>query len=572
MSRPHTLSWLDAPRDDTGVEMFDATSHTYRPYTELADQAARIAGGLIAAGVPHGAAVPLLCSTGPDLVAAFYGVQAAGCVVSVLAPPTGMSGEAARAHVRAVVAAVGADTVLVDAAHRAYAVDVLAEAAPYTRVLLLEELTAAAPGGRDAAEQALVQFTSGSSGNPRGVRISHAALDANTAAIRAWERAGRDDSWCSWLPMHHDMGLIGCLVVPVSGNNRLAVCRPETFLRHPLAYLNRFDANRVEQPATITATPAFGLQRIVDRVGHADLAGADLSGVRAVIVGAERIDPALVTRFTGLLSPYGLSPRTLTPAYGLAESTLAVTGVPVEEAPRAVRVHRDGLRVGERVGLAGEDPDRETVRVMSCGRALDGLTVRVVGEDGEPLPEGYVGELAVTGTSLADGYLADGSAGSTSLADGRLLTRDVAFALAGEFYVLGRLGDSVKVHARSLFAEDVELMLGRAGLNPSRICVVLGEADGRAHAVAVLEGLDERAAEVARDVLASACPGTRRHVARVPRGAIPRTSSGKSRRRQLWQRLSTEYVLDAGDRASAADAAPAPDPDPVPAATTDTPG
>ncbi|MCX4807358.1 AMP-binding protein [Streptomyces sp. NPDC058682] len=550
MSRPHTLSWLDAPRDDTGVEMFDETSHTYRPYTELADAASRTSGGLIAAGVPHGAVVPLLCSTGPDLVAAFYGVQAAGCVVSVLAPPTRMSGEAARAHVRAVVTAVAADTVVVDAAHHDYAVDVLAEAGADTRVLLLEELVAGEPGRRDPAEQALIQFTSGSSGRPRGVRISHAALDANTTAIRAWERAGRDDSWCSWLPMHHDMGLIGCLVVPVSGNNRLAVCRPETFLRHPLSYVTRFDAHRVERPATITATPAFGLQRIVDRVGHADLEGADLSGVRAVIVGAERIDPALVTRFTDLMRPHGLSSHALTPAYGLAESTLAVTGVPVEDVPRAVRVHRDDLRVGAAVSLAAGAADRETVQVMSCGRALDGLTVHVVGEDGKPLPDGHVGELAVSGSSLADGYLADGSAEGTAFEDGRLLTRDVAFELAGEFYVLGRLGDSVKVHARSLFAEDVELMLGRAGLNLSRVCVVLGEADGRAHAVAVLEGLDARAAEVAEDVLAAACPGTRRHVARVPRGAIPRTSSGKSRRRQLWQRLSQEHAFDAAPAAT----------------------
>lgn len=545
MSRPHTLSWLDAPRDDTGVEMFDETSHSYRPYTELADEANRISGGLIAAGVPRGAIVPLLCSTGPDLVAAFYAVQAAGCVVSVLAPPTRMAGETARAHLRAVVTAVDAATVVVDAAHHAYAVDALAEAGPDTRVLLLEELAAGGPGRRDPAEQALVQFTSGSSGRPRGVRISHAALDANTAAIRAWERAGRDDSWCSWLPMHHDMGLIGCLVVPVSGNNRLAVCRPETFLRHPLSYVTRFDANRVEQPATITATPAFGLQRIVDRIGHDDLEGADLSRTRAVIVGAERIDPALVARFTDLMRPHGLSPHTLTPAYGLAESTLAVTGVPVEEIPRAVRVHRDGLRVGAQVSLAAGATDRETVQVMSCGRALDGMTVRVVGEDGRPLPEGHVGELALSGSSLADEYLADGSAEGTAFEDGRLLTRDVAFELAGEFYVLGRLGDSVKVHARSLFAEDVELLLGRAGLNLSRICVVLGEAGGRPHAVAVLEGLDTRAAEVAEDVLAAACPGTRRHVARVARGAIPRTSSGKSRRRQLWQHLSQERLFDA---------------------------
>ncbi|MET8222840.1 AMP-binding protein [Streptomyces sp. NPDC004082] len=545
---PRTLGWLDAPRHDTGVEMFDEVSHTYRPYPDIAAAALRISGGLIAEGVPRGAVVPLLCSTGPDLIAAFYGVQAAGCVVSVLAPPTRVSGEAGRAHTRAVVAAVDAGAVVVEAAHRDHLVEVLAEAGPRTRVLLLEELAEAAPGRRAPDERALVQFTSGSSGRPRGVRISHAALDANTAAIRAWEQAGPDDSWCSWLPMHHDMGLIGCLVVPVSGNNRLAVCRPETFLRHPMAYVTRFDANRVAQPATITATPAFGLRRIVDKIGHADLAGADLSRTRAVIVAAERVDPAVVDRFTELMRPHGLAPTALTTAYGLAESTLAVTGVPVDRTPRAVRVHRDDLRVGARVRLLAETPEHEgtgdSVQVISCGSALEGLSVQVVDDDGRPLPEGHAGELVVTGTSLADGYLAAAPGRGTAFEDGRLLTRDVAFELGGEFYVLGRLGDSVKVHARSLFAEDVELMLGQAGLDLSRVCVVLGEAGGRAHAVAVLEDLGPRAAEVAEDVLAAACPGTRRRVARVPRGAIPRTSSGKSRRPQLWQHLRREHLLD----------------------------
>ncbi|WP_328316159.1 AMP-binding protein [Streptomyces sp. NBC_00388] len=549
MSRPQTLSWLDAPRDDTGVEMFDEVSCDYRPYSAIAAAAGRISGGLIEEGVPRGAIVPLLCSTGPDLIAAFYGVQAAGCVVSVLAPPSRVSGDAGREHIRAVVTAVAADAVVVEAVHHDYLADVLAEAGLRTRVLLLEELGTAESGRRAPDERALVQFTSGSSGRPRGVRISHAALDANTAAIRAWERAGPDDSWCSWLPMHHDMGLIGCLVVPVSGNNRLAVCKPETFLRHPLAYVTRFDATRVAQPATITATPAFGLQRIVDRVGPADLEGADLSRTRAVIVAAERVDPALVSRFTALMRPHGLAPATLTPAYGLAESTLAVTGVPVDLAPRAVRVHRDDLRVGAEVRLLADDPahagGHDTVRVISCGKPLEGLSVQVADADGKPLPEGCVGEMVVTGSSLADGYLAAAPGSGTAFEDGRLFTRDVAFELEGEFYVLGRLGDSVKVNARSLFAEDVELMLGQAGLNLSRVCVVLGEAGGRPHAVAVLEDLGAGAAEVAGDVLAAACPGTRRHVAEVPRGAIPRTSSGKSRRRQLWQRLSQEHAFDA---------------------------
>lgn len=540
MSRRHPLTWLEDPRVDTGVEVFDAVSAEFRSYSDLADQTLRTSGGLVAAGVPRGAMVPLLCAPGPDLVGAFYGIQAAGCVVSMLAPPTPMSGTAIRWHIQAVVEALDAEVVVVDDAHRDYLAEVVAETGREVRLLVVERLAEADPARRDPDERALVQFTSGSSGRPRGVQISHDALAANTAAIRAWEGAGPEDSWCSWLPMHHDMGLIGCLVVPVSGNNSLSVCAPETFIRHPLSYLRRFDG----QGATITATPAFGLQRVVDKVDHADLAGMDFSHTRAVIVGAERIDPSVVARFTRLLAPHGLDPRSITPAYGLAESTLAVTGVPIDKSPKAVRVRRTDLVVGAQISTDTEGvPAAELVDVISCGSPLPGLDVQVVDVDGHQLPAGHVGELLVTGTSLADGYLTTTSSAGTTFCGHHLRTRDVAFEVEGELYVLGRLGDSVKVNATSLFAEDVEMLLGRAGLNPSRVCVVLGELDSQAHAYAVLEDLDAGAEAIAAEVLATACPGTRRHVAPVPRGSIPRTTSGKSRRHQLWHELTTSSSM-----------------------------
>ncbi|MBA3780255.1 MAG: AMP-binding protein [Nocardioides sp.] len=544
MRPTHPLTWLEAPRAGCGVELFDATSVVHRPYPDIADLATRISGGLIEAGIPRGAVVPLLCATGPDLISAFYGVQAAGCVVSVIAPPSAVSGDAHRDHIRAIVTVLDTDVFLVDVAHHDYLENVLAEGERRVRLLVLEQLDEATAARRAPDERALVQFTSGSSGRPRGVQISHAALAANAAAIRAWEQAGPDDVWCSWLPMHHDMGLIGCLVVPVSGNNDLAVCTPETFIRDPRVYLRRFDAHSVPRPATITATPAFGLQRIVDKIGHDDLAGTDLSRTRAVIVGAERIDPVLVRRFTELLAPHGLDPRTLTPAYGLAESTLAVTGVPITAAPTSLRVRRADLQIGSAVTPVGEqEQDGDVVEVISCGRALQGLDVRVVDAEGGSVPEGHVGEIVVSGSSLADGYLAATPSAGTAFAGDTLHTRDAAFEIGGEFFVLGRSGDSVKVNARSLFAEDVELLLVRAGLHTSRVCVVLGERGSHAYAYAVLEGLDSHAAELAAGVLATACPGTRRHILQVPRGAIPRTTSGKTRRRQLWHEITQSAPL-----------------------------
>ncbi|SFE62166.1 Acyl-CoA synthetase (AMP-forming)/AMP-acid ligase II [Actinopolyspora alba] len=543
-SAVHPLEWLERPRADTSVEFFDAESAGRTSYTDIAARALGTAGGLVECGVAAGSVVPLLCRTGPDLIAGFYGVQAAGCAVSVLAPPTRMSGDENRERVRRVLDALEADVLVVDAHHEHYARQVVTDpdfaARRTVRLLVLEELAMADPVRRDAAELAIVQFTSGSSGRPRAVLISHDALAANVAAIRAWEGATERDAWCSWLPMHHDMGLIGCMVVPVSGGtNGLSVCTPESFLRHPLAYLRRFDRGG----ATITATPTFGLRRVVERVRPDDLDGLDLSHWRAVIVGAERIDPTLARSFTELLADHGLDARALTPAYGLAESTLAVTGVSVRENPASVRVRRGELAVGAPVRTDVSDLDEDgIVDVISCGRPLAGTDVLLVDANGEPVPEGHLGELVVTGDSLADGYLDDAPEGAraadTAFRNGRLHTRDVAFERDGEVYVLGRLGDGIKVNARFLLAEDVEMALGRAGLDLNRVCVVLGEVASRAHAYAVLEELDADCAAIADRVLGSTCPGATRHVERVPRGTIPRTTSGKYRRRELWLTLS----------------------------------
>ena len=471
------------------------------------------------------------------MITAFYGVQAAGCVVSVIAPPTAISGDDHRDHIRAVVTALAADVLVIDAQHLDYASTVLCEAERRVRLLPLEQLAEACPARRAPDQRALVQFTSGSSRKPRGVVISNAALAANTAAIRTWEQAGPDDVWCSWLPMHHGMGLIGCLVVPVSGNNDLSVCTPETFIRDPRPYLRRLDGRQVAHPATITAMPAFGLQNIVDKTPPEDLQGANFSQIRAVIVGGEHIDPKVLRRFTELLAPHGLDRRALTPAYGLTESTLAVTGVPIDQAPTSVLVKRSDLRVGATISPVTQqahEGDTDLVEMISCGRPLQGISVCVTDDDGQPVPEGNVGELVVRGTSLSDGYL--GATNATFDGDA-LHTHDAAFEIDGELFVLGRYCDSVNVLAQPVFAEEVELLLTRADLPADRVCAVLGEHDAQPYAYAVLEDLDDHAAKRAAEVLARACPGTRSKVVRLPRGAIPRTTSGKSKRHLLWHHL-----------------------------------
>jgi len=515
-----SLRWLEEPAPGSGIRHYCPDGRwDFRSYPELALRARRAAGGLVRAGVRRDDRVMVVSgATTPDFVAAFYGVLWAGATVSVLAPPLSLQGPGHAGQVLAAVSALEPTAVVAGRNLREHVVQLLGDMLTVP-VLCPGELTGDgdAVTARPSAELALIQFTSGTSNRPKGVRIPFDALEANTAAIRDWLQVGPADEWATWLPMHHDMGLVGCLISPVTAGNGLWLTEPAQFVRDPLPYLRCFGA----ASATITAMPGFGLDRIIRKVPREALGGLDFSGWRAIVVGAERIDPQLLRRFEELLAPYGLDPAALTPAYGLAEATLAVTGVPVRR--RWVDAQMPGP------AGAGAEPRG----VLGCGLPVGDFAVRVVDDVGTPLPEGVPGEVEVSGSSLADGYL-DGPVGAAQLREDAMLTGDAGFLLDGELYVLGRLGDSVKVRGRSVFAEDVESVLREAGGAPHRLAVVLGERAGAPVAVVVLEEPDQRWVDRAVSLLRGACAGAAVAVLAAPAGTIPQTTSGKSRRRELW--------------------------------------
>jgi acyl-CoA synthetase (AMP-forming)/AMP-acid ligase II len=286
--------------------------------------------------------------------------------------------------------------------------------------------------------------------------------------------------------------------------------RPETFVRRPLEYLECFG----RRGASISATPAFGLDHMLRKVRPEELSGLEFSGWRSLVVGAERIPPGTLRGFHALLGPRGLSRRALLPAYGLAEAALAVTG----------------LRHGQ--GWAEEKS------VVGCGTPLPGITVRIVDDHGDELPDRGVGEIAVRSPYLAVGHLGDG-AGGTRTENGELRTGDAGFIADGQLFVHGRIGDSLKLRGLRIFAEDVEQSLRGAGGLPPRAAVVLGEDAAGPVAAAVIEdgtnaSGEPQDADVLR-LLRHAAPGAEAVVRRVPRGALPRTPSGKPRRRMIWR-------------------------------------
>ncbi|MDX3193711.1 AMP-binding protein [Streptomyces sp. MN03-5084-2B] len=515
------LEWLGEASTERGLHFAGPNdSWTHHPYAELAELTLRTAEGLRAAGIERGDVVVIVQRSSPDFVAGFFGAIAAGATPCSIPPPFAFqrAGEYAK-HVRHLFDTARPAIVVCDEEWLepvATATDGLGLPAPVAFGSLVDGV-APAPRPYPAAEFALLQFTSGSSGSSRGVLVTNSALRANVSAMREWLAWKPEYPGIAWLPVHHDMGLIGCLINIVTTGCDGWMMQPEDFIRSPLRYLRCISDHKVG----LAAMPNFGLAYILRRVRPADLAGLSFGSIRSVILGAERIDPQVLESFDELLRPHGFDREALKPAYGGAEATLAVTGLPMREGWTAV------------------GPDvAEDSRIVGCGRPLAGITISVVDDDGAAVPDRTVGEILVTGTSVATRYVGDpGSASGTALDGGVLHTGDAGFLHEGQLFVVGRLGDGLKVRGRMVFAETLESQLHALGIPERRVAVLLGHRDGRATGVAVLEKPAPDWEQAAHQVLSEALGDANLLVAQLPRGGLAVTSSGKPRRRVMWSAL-----------------------------------
>jgi fatty-acyl-CoA synthase len=538
------LRWLEDPGTDRGIHFADnAGGWSFRSYAELAGSVAECAGRLQDAGLRTGGIVCIAAPSGPEFVAAFFGTLIAGGTPSPLAPPLIFrSTDEYVSQLTRQLRAASPSLVVSDADLHPVMVGAVQTAGLECGCLSLRlagercDLRVRPP-----AALALLQFTAGSSGSPRGVRISWSNLETQVAALHQWVRWRRDDSVASWLPLYHDMGLIGMFLCSVVHRARLWLLRPEHFLRSPaswLACLGRFGA-------TMTASPTFGYAYAAKKVTSSELKGMDFSRWRVAAVGAERVDAAALDRFARLVAPNGFRRQAFLPGYGLAEATLALTGSRLGELALLVSVDRASLRFGDPVRvLACGSLDRAGDGgrgdwLVGCGRPLPGIRLWIVDAAGAPLGEGRLGEIVAAGPWVAEGYHGAPAGGPSRFAQGRLCTGDAGFLLDGELFVLGRMGDSTKIRGRSLYAEDVEASLAAIpGVPAGRVVVVFGRLDGLDTVAAVVERQRGAWVEPAARRLRSETGRTARVlILEVPRHAIPRTSSGKPRRRLLGQEL-----------------------------------
>jgi acyl-CoA synthetase (AMP-forming)/AMP-acid ligase II len=527
------LDWLDEASAERGLYYAKrGDGWDFWSYRDLRDLVLRTAAALRANGVESGDVVALVQRSGPGFVATFFGALAAGATPCTIAPPFAFQkADDYEKHATHLFGTVRPRITVCDD-ESLERIRKISAAADVPEPVVFDELVEGAqPLERPhpLPETALVQFTSGSSGFSRGVRISAEALRTNLTGMRRWLGCAPEYPAISWLPVHHDMGLVGFLLNVVVTGFDGHMLQPDDFIRSPLRYLKHISEHRI----VMTAMPNFGLSYILRRVRPADLEGLDFSSLRCVIIGAERIDPQVLLDFHALLGPHGLDRGALLPAYGSAEATLAVTGL----APGAGWTTGEPYD-GDAAALAG-------TAVVGCGGPLEDRRVAIVSEDGEELPDGQVGEIVVSGVSIASGYVGDaGTASGTSLGD-RLETGDAGFVRDGQLFVIGRLGDGLKVNGKMVFAESLETLLHQRGIPERRVAVLLGVRDGAPTGVAVFAGVQEGWHAIAHEVLSEWLGDAELLALEVPRGGIAVTTSGKPRRRVIWKAVCAGWFADA---------------------------
>lgn len=554
---PAAVAPLDLPDSvQTLVEVFDehlrhqphrtlvtlygeGDAHAALSYADLHRDAVALAAGLQALGLVKGDSVAIMLPTGREFFAAFFGALVAGCVPVPLYPPARPS--QLEDHLRRIAGILrnAMARVLVTVERAKPLVHLLrAQAVGLQTVGTVADLSRAETGYLRplvlATDVAFLQYTSGSTGEPKGVVLTHANLLANLRAMRRASKVGRDDTFVSWLPLYHDMGLIGaCLGALVLGFH-LVLMSPLAFLARPARWLEVIHRHR----GTVSAAPNFAYELCLSKLTDADLDGLDLSSWRLAFNGAEPVSPDTLERFAARFARCGLKREALTPVYGLAESSVGLAFPPMNRGPLIDRVDRLRLaRDGVAAPAARDDP--QPLRIVSCGLPLPGHELRVVDGRGRELPERGQGRVQFHGPSSTQGYLHNPKANQRLFDGDWLNTGDLGYIAGGELFLTGREKDIIIRGGLNIHPQELESAVARLpGVRKGGVAV-FPASDRRSGTERLVVLAETRLAEpgprgqliqTITALAATLLGAPADDVVLAPPGSVLKTSSGKIRR------------------------------------------
>ena len=509
-------------------------------YGELATTARNIACGLIAHDVQPGDRVALMLPTSIDFFTAFFGILYAGAIPVPIYPPMRLS--QLEDHLRrqtGILRNAGACLLITMPEGRRLAGLLRAQVETLSAVESVASVEASAasidlPQMKDSDSVALIQYTSGSTGDPKGVVLSHANLLANIRAMGGVMEASSADVFVSWLPLYHDMGLIGAWLGCLHFAAPLYAMSPLSFLVRPESWLWAIHRFR----ATFSAAPNFGFELCLNKIADAGLEGLDLSSLRMVANGAEPVSVQTLRRFIERFGSYGFSAQAMAPVYGLAESSVGLAFPPLGRAPVIDRIDRDRLSTH---GLAepAKPEDPRPLEIVACGQPLPGHEVRIVDEAGHELGERREGRLEFRGPSTTRGYFRNEIKTRELIHDGWLDSADRAYVAGGDVYITGRIKDIIIRAGRHLYPQEIEeAVAGISGIRKGGVAVfgVTDRATGTERVIVLAEtretdpaaraALQSRAHEITTDI-AGTPPD---EIVLAPPRTVPKTSSGKIRR------------------------------------------
>ena len=535
------LDWRVEVEADSRHVLFYRSAETTESltYGDLARGAREVAAGLVEQGLVPQQTVAIMLPTSLEFFLSFYGILLAGGIPVPIYPPARLSQVEDHLRRQSTILNSAQSVLLITVPEARLLAQFLRSQVPSLRAIVtVADLRRAreqpALPSLKADDVAFIQYTSGSTGNPKGVVLTHANLLAN---IRAWGCAVRltsADVCVSWLPLYHDMGLIGTWLGNLYHGGLLVLMSPLDFLARPERWLQLIHRHR----ATATAAPNFAFELCLRRVPDRVLDEIDLSSWRLAANGAEPVSPDTLQRFAERFARCGFRRESLAPVYGLAECTVGLAIPPLDRGPVIDRIERNALIREQRAVPAAPD-DATALRYVACGRPLPGHEIRIVDDAGREVPERVIGRLQFRGPSATSGYYRNPEE-TKRLFDGTWLNSgDVAYMADGDLYLTSRVKDMIIRGGHNLYPYELEEAIGNLdGIRKGCVAVVgvMDESTGTERLVAIAEvrprdQVDRETLRTRINALGMELLGSPPDdVVLAPPNSVLKTSSGKIRR------------------------------------------